>query len=398
MDGTLGKTSLAVLSVSDKVGEKWLTAAGKDMAALQKELDKGEPMMGFALEGIKLSCDIDIEPVTSRGRNVLALLPATEPTKLPPTDPHYQPPDLVIVGAHIDHLGNGAGGSSLAKEDEAGGMHRGADDNASGVAGMLEVAQYLATETKAGRIKTVRDTLLAAWSGEELGLRGSQAFCDHFGDLYPQRAGWLMFTAKPKKKEPVAPADPHGAMAEEQLYPAIAACMNMDMIGRMREQLVLQGIGSSPYWAGAIERRNAVTGLSLSLQNDCNLPTDASSFFRRGVPILSAFTGSHSEYHTPRDVPELINYEGAADTAKLMALITRDLLQSNEPLQFTEQEIQKTQVASLRASLGTIPNYTKEVKRCAAGWSFQRRPSRASRTQRRRHYHRTGRSQDRERV
>ncbi len=227
---------------------------------------------------------------------------------------------------------------------------------------MLEVAQYLATETKAGRLKTVRDTLLAAWSGEELGLRGSQAFCDHFGDLYPQRAGWLMFTAKPKKKEPTPPADPHGAMAEEQLYPAIMACMNMDMIGRLREQLVLQGIGSSPYWTGAIERRNAVTGLSLALQNDCNLPTDASSFFRRGVPILSAFTGSHGEYHTPRDVPELINYEGAADTAKLMALITRDLLQSNEPLQFTEQEIQKTQVASLRASLGTVPNYTKEVK------------------------------------
>lgn len=362
MDGTLGKTSLAVISVSDKVGAKWLSVAGKEMPALQKELDKGEATMGFAIEGLKLSCDIDIEPVTSRGRNVLAILPATEPTKMPPTDPHYQPPDLVIVGAHIDHLGNGAGGSSLAKEDESGGVHRGADDNASGVAGMLEVAQYLATETKAGRVKTVRDTLLAAWSGEELGLRGSQAFCDHFGDLYPQRAGWLMFTAKPKKKEPVAPADPHGAMAEEQLYPAIMACMNMDMIGRMREQLVLQGIGSSPYWAGAIERRNAVTGLSLSLQNDCNLPTDASSFFRRGVPILSAFTGSHAEYHTPRDVPELINYEGAADTAKLMALITRDLLQSTEPLIFTEQEIQKTQVASLRASLGTIPNYTKEVK------------------------------------
>lgn len=362
MDGTLGKTSLAVVSVSDKIGEQWLKAADKDLTTLQKEFDKGEPLEGFALKDVKLSCDIDIEPVTSRGRNVLALLPATEPMKLPATDPHYQPPDLVIVGAHIDHLGNGAGGSSLAKEEESGGVHRGADDNASGVAGMLEVAQYLATETKAGRMKTVRDTLLAAWSGEELGLRGSQAFCDHFGDLYPQRAGWLMFTAKPKKKEPTPAADPHGVMAEEQLYPAIMACMNMDMIGRLREQLVLQGIGSSPYWAGAIERRNVVTGLSLSLQNDCNLPTDASSFFRRGVPILSAFTGSHGEYHTPRDVPELINYEGAADTAKLMALITRDLLQSNEPLIFTEQEIQKTQVASLRASLGTIPNYTKEVK------------------------------------
>ncbi len=85
MDGTLGKTSLAVISVSDKLGEKWLKAAGKDMTELQKELDKGEPMMGFALEGVKLSCDIDIEPVTSRGRNVLALLPATEQPSCRPT-------------------------------------------------------------------------------------------------------------------------------------------------------------------------------------------------------------------------------------------------------------------------------------------------------------------------
>ena len=83
------------------------------------------------------------------------------------------------------------------------------------------------------------------------------------------------------------------------------------------------------------------------------------------MPILSAYTGSHSEYHTPRDTPELLNYEGAAEVAKLMALITRDILLSDERLEFTDQPIQKTQVASLRAYLGTIPNYTKEVKGAA---------------------------------
>ncbi len=371
MDGTLGTTSLAVISVTDKLAAQWLEKSGKDLASLQKELDKGEPVMGFELEGVKISSDIDIEPVTSRGRNVLALLPASVAPKLDPKDPHYQPPDLVVVGAHIDHLGTGAGGNSLAKEDEAGGVHRGADDNASGVAGMLEVAQYLASETKAGRINSQRDTLFAAWSGEELGLRGSTAFCDRFVEMYPQRSGWLMFSQKPKApkagsdKPLAAAADPHAGLQEKKedlLYPAIMACLNMDMIGRLREQLVLQGIGSSPYWAGAIERRNAVTGLSLQLQADCNLPTDASSFFRRGVPILSAFTGSHGEYHTPRDTPELINYEGAADTAKLMALIARDVVTNSEPIPFTDQPIQKTTVASLRAYLGTIPNYTKEVK------------------------------------
>ncbi len=373
MDGTLGTTSLAVVSVTDDVVSEWLKGSDTDLAKFQKELDKGEPVMGFEIPKLKVGCHIDIEPVTSRGRNVLALLPASEPGPVPPTDPHFMPPSLLVVGAHVDHLGTGAGGNSLAKEDESGGVHRGADDNASGVAGMLEVAQYLSSEVSQGRLKSHRDTLLAAWSGEELGLRGSQAFCDQFKDLYPDRAVWLMplgmalqgATSKKgndKKDSKDKDSSESKPAPDETLYPAVAACLNMDMIGRMREQLVLQGIGSSPYWAGAIERRNAVTGMSLALQADCNLPTDASSFFRRGVPILSAFTGSHGEYHTPRDTPELLNYEGAADTAKLMALIARDVLSTAEPLPFTDQPIQKTAVASLRAYLGTIPNYTKEVK------------------------------------
>lgn len=358
MDGTLGTTSLAVISVTDDVARNWLKNSGKDLGTLQKELDRGEPSMGFTLEGVKLSAEIDLEPVTSRGRNVLALLPAPGISESAKSDPHYQPPSLVVIGAHIDHLGTGAEGSSLAKEDEAGGIHRGADDNASGVAGMLEVAQYLSSEVKSGRLKPVRDTLLAAWSGEELGLRGSQAFCDRFADLYPDRAVWLMPLGQP----PAGHAPASGKSEIENLHPAVTACLNMDMIGRLREQLVLQGTGSSPFWAGAIERRNAVTGLSLTLQPDCNLPTDATSFFRRGVPILSAFTGAHSEYHTPRDTPELLNYEGAAEVAKLMALIARDVLASSEPLPFTDQPVPKTAVTSLRAYLGTIPNYTRQVK------------------------------------
>lgn len=427
MDGTMGTTSLPVISVTDRLASQWLKQSDKDLGALQKELDKGDPVMGFGLDDVKVAVDIDIDPVTSRGRNVLALLPASSAAasgSQKKSDPHALPHEMIVVGAHIDHLGTGAEGSSLAKEDEQGQVHRGADDNASGVAGMLEVAQYLSSEVKAGRLKPKRDTLLAAWSGEELGLRGSQAFCDHFAELYPDRAVLLKRNAhaaqghgehahgahgnhgdahkqdekkssgaenkKAASKENAQDAsqgragagsvkadssgDPHAGLAgphaglepeEDTLYPAVMACLNMDMIGRLREQLVLQGIGSSPYWPGAIERRNAVTGLSLSLQADCNLPTDASSFFRHGVPILSAFTGSHSEYHTPRDTPELLNYEGAAETAKLMALVARDLLQTDEELEFTEQPIQKTQVASLRAYLGTIPNYTKEVKGAA---------------------------------
>lgn len=139
----------------------------------------------------------------------------------------------------------------------------------------------------------------------------------------------------------------------------LAGCLNLDMVGRLRENLVLQGIGSSPYWAGAIERRNSVVRLPLTLQNDCNLPTDASTFFLRGVPILSAFTGSHSEYHTPRDVPELLNYEGAAKISRLMALITRDLVTADAPPEYQEQEAQPEIRANLTAYMGTVPDYVQ---------------------------------------
>ena len=360
IDGTLGTSSISVISVTDAVASEWFKSAEMDLAEEQKSLDGGEMAMGVEMKSLKVSAKIDIEPVASRGRNVLALLPAgAEPSA-----------ELVVVGAHIDHLGNGKGGS-LAREDEVGGTHRGADDNASGVAGVLEIAQYLASEKAAGKLKMNRDVLIAAWSGEELGLRGSQAFAEDFANLYPHRMGahGRAGEAGDAGQTGGAADAAHEALsAGSILYPQIAACLNLDMVGRLREQLVLQGLGSSPFWTGAIERRNAVVRLALTLQNDCHLPTDASTFFLHGVPILSAFTGSHSEYHTPRDVPELLNYEGAAQIARLMALITRDLVQAESAPEYQEQSAQPEMRANLTAYLGTVPDYAKgDIKGVALG-------------------------------
>ena len=97
----------------------------------------------------------------------------------------------------------------------------------------------------------------------------------------------------------------------------------MDMVGRLDKHLILQGVGSSNFWRGEIERRNAPVGLPLTLQDDSYLPTDASSFYMHGVPILSAFTGAHSEYHTPRDTPDRLNYDGAAQVARFMGLVAQ---------------------------------------------------------------------------
>ena len=304
--------------------------------------------MGVELPKVKISAEIDVKPVTSRGRNVLALLPAGKEAAR----------EMIVVGAHIDHLGTGKGGS-LAREDEIGGTHRGADDNASGVASVLEIAQYLASEQASGKLNMKRDVLIAAWSGEELGLRGSQAFADDFATLYPSRQPIHPQAAGAAASDDAAAAAHETRSSAASLYPQIAACLNLDMVGRLREQLILQGLGSSNYWTGAIERRNAVVKLPLTLQNDCHLPTDASTFFLHGVPILSAFTGSHSEYHTPRDTPDLLNYQGAAQISRLMALITRDLVQADSPPEYQEQTAQPEMRANLTAYLGTVPDYGK---------------------------------------
>jgi Tol biopolymer transport system component len=328
-DGSLAGTGVPVISVTNQVAEQWLAAADKSLKTLQDQLDTGEPAMGFAVAGVELSAEIDIEQTKRTGRNVLARLPAGDrPTA-----------QLIVIGAHVDHLGKGPTSSSLARDDERQEIHFGADDNASGVAAMLEIAAYASRLKAAGKWPAERDLLFAAWSGEELGLIGSSHFVKNF---------------------PSPDKGAHGA-ASDSLYPHIAACLNMDMVGRLDKRLILQGIGSSNAWTGLIERANAPVGLPITLQEDSYLPTDASSFYVRGVPILSAFTGSHSEYHTPRDTPETLNYEGTARIARLMALIARSLATADQVPDYVAQArpAERGQRAGLRAYLGTIPDYAE---------------------------------------
>ena len=163
--------SISVVSVSNDVAESIFQSAKKDLKAEQSKLDDGSMAMGFDL-GATASATVNIERKTGTGRNVIARLNAGD-------KPNMGQP-VVMLGAHIDHLGRGGGGNSLATDEEVNQIHFGADDNASGVASMLEIAQYLAAEKKAGRLKAKRDFLVAAWSGEELGLFGSQAFVSSF--------------------------------------------------------------------------------------------------------------------------------------------------------------------------------------------------------------------------
>jgi Tol biopolymer transport system component len=321
-DGALAGTSVAVLSITDALARALLAGSGRRLDALQDALDEGADVSGFVLPGRRVAAAIDLRRERRTGRNVVGRLVVG---RAPSTS-------AVAVGAHVDHLGRGLGSSSLAREDEQGRIHPGADDDASGVAAMLEIAEQLAGRRQRGALRAERDLLFAAWSGEELGLLGSRHFVDSLGD--PHAAG--------------------GALAER-----IVAYLNLDMVGRLEEHLTLYGLGSSRAWAGLIERYDAPIGLPVLALDESYLPTDATSFYLEGVPILSAFTGVHEDYHTPRDTAEKLDLEGARDVARLVGEIAAALAARSEPPPYVA--MQRDSASSFRARvrvyLGTIPDY-----------------------------------------
>jgi len=320
-DAAAGGGSLAGLSISDGLGAALLKAAGEDVAAVQKSLDGGKEVSGFAIPGVKIAATIDVEKEKRTGRNVIARLKTGAPADAP----------VVVVGAHVDHLGHGQVSGSLAREDERGAVHYGADDNASGVAAMVEMAQYLKDLQARGKLGAKRDILFAAWSGEEIGILGS-------GHYTEQLAGT-------------------GELADK-----VAAYLNLDMVGHLREKAYLQGTGSSSIWAREIERRNVPVGLSIGTKDDPYLPTDSTPFYMKGVPVLNAFTGAHEDYSTPRDRAEDLNYDGLAKIARLMAGIARSLARADTVPDYVEVERKKggMQRKHLRAYLGTIPTYGQD--------------------------------------
>ncbi len=330
-DASLADSGIPAISITTEMAEKLVAVAGKDLKEIQASLDSGEMLQGFDIPDTRMNVSIDVDQEKRTGRNVLGILSSGQ------TGPHPNP--AVVIGAHIDHLGAKAGPGSLATENERNLIHFGADDNASGVAGLMEIAEFLADQREQGKLDLTRDVVFGAWSGEELGLLGSSHFVR---DL-----------AK-------------NVMGDENasLNFLISSYLNMDMIGRLSDKLVIQGTGSSEYWDGAIERRNAPIGLPITIQPDTYLPTDATNFYLRKVPILSAFTGAHEDYHTPRDTVDKVNYTGATDIAKLMGLIARGLaIDSNAP-QYVKVDPPKNRGArGFRVYLGTIPDYSQgEIK------------------------------------
>ena len=231
----------------------------------------------------------------------------------------------MALGAHYDHLGRGSHGNSLAAKEDAGRIHYGADDNASGTAAVLAAGRALAATQRA------RHVLLAFWSAEEIGLIGSNAFVT----------------------TPPVPSD------------QLAAYFNFDMVGRMQDnKLTVQAVGSSPGWRSLIERANVAAGFDLVLQDDPYQPTDVASFNAAGVPSLAFFTGTHVDYHKPSDTADKINYEDLDRVVDFAVALASASAQQPEALAFAkvDQVQQGGGRAGVRIFTGTIPDYATDVK------------------------------------
>lgn len=316
-----GSISLPVISVSDKVAEHLLSKVGKNLAAYQKSLDKGE-VNHLDLGSIKMSGYIDLQRKKKTARNVLARLKRGQKPRR----------RVVVIGAHMDHLGHGQAGNSLAKGKEKGQIHPGADDNASGVAAVMEVAHQLSSLKNQGKWKGRTDVIIALWSGEELGTLGST----HFIEKYVK-----------------------GPSGENQMD--VIAYINLDMVGRYENVLNLQALGSSSDWMQEVEKARVGLKINLNAQQNPYLPTDSTPFYLAKVPVLTAFTGVHEEYHSPRDTAERVNFEGLQKVARLVGSMTYALAARKQPLTYVEVPRENKAPArhQMRIYLGTIPDYSK---------------------------------------
>lgn len=315
-------SNLPAVAVNRAASARMLSILGDDLDAMTQNIEQGKAD-GRDLIGVEASGTVALAVRQKQGRNVLGRL------ELDGKDAGGLPP--LVIGAHVDHLGKGETSGSRAGAAGRGQIHHGADDNASGVAALIEVAQKLKADHDAGKLKAARDIVFAAWSGEELGLLGAT----HFVDQAAKTAG------------------------AEDIQDAVSAYMNLDMVGRLREKLTIAGLASSSIWAGEIERRNAVVGLPITASDNAYLPTDSTAFYLKGAPVLSFFTGVHGEYHTPQDTADTLNYEGLEDIAKLVSLIARSRARDAQEPDYIKVERPKGSGGRRMSKifLGTIPDY-----------------------------------------
>jgi hypothetical protein len=273
------------VQVKNSVADEWFRVAGKSLKDVQEQINSTSKPATLAFpETLHAALTVGIATTRATVDNVLAYLPGK-------TD------EYVIVGAHYDHLGRGTF-DSLAPS-QIGQLHPGADDNASGTAGLLELARILSPLK--GQLQ--RGILFASFAGEELGLLGS--------------AAWV--------KDPTKPLDKAVAM------------INMDMIGRIKDNKVyVGGVGTGSTLQKILDQAHADSPLKFEISQGGYSSSDHTSFVIKHIPVLFFFSGLHSDYHKPSDTWEKINADSASALINIVARTALELADESPKPSFVE--------------------------------------------------------------
>jgi hypothetical protein len=229
--------------------------------------------------------------------------------------------ETIVVGAHYDHLGRGGPGSLAFRSSE---IHNGADDNASGTAGVIELARYYS----ANKITEPYNFLFICFSGEELGLLGSKKWCDN-ADIDLSTVNYMV---------------------------------NLDMIGRLNDstrKLVIYGVGTSPVFVPLLD--SIASPLHVKKDSSGIGPSDQTSFYLKNIPVLHFFTGQHSDYHKPSDDAAKLNFKGMTEVLKFIATVINKT--GHYPrLAFSKTRSPDMGKTSFKVTMGVMPDYTFEGK------------------------------------
>lgn len=307
-------TCLAIANVKREIVKEIFNSNGMNFKAHYENIVADKKPVSFIFKNSSVKFSTNVEEVETVSWNVAGYLPASYPKFKD---------EFIVLGAHFDHLGMG-GSNSLYKGDDQQ-VHNGADDNASGTAGILELAEKFSTIND----KLNRNILFVAFSGEELGLLGSSYFVNNM----PINAN------------------------------QVATMINMDMIGRLNDEksLIVHGTGTSTNWKVFLDDINGY-GFSLTFNDEGYGPSDHSSFYGKKIPVLFFFTGTHTDYHKPSDDADKINAAGEEEILKYVydvATFISTLREAPDYLLVEKKDM--GQMPGRKVWVGTIPDFAGEV-------------------------------------
>jgi len=307
-------SGVLAVNITKRTADALLASTGKTLRELQIAIQDTKTPQSLLIQGSSVAAQVDVREIRKKDRNVIGFLEGNDLALKN---------EVVVIGAHFDHLGFGGEGS-LSPDTVA--IHNGADDNASGTSGLLELAQAFAAQKK----QLKRSMLFLSFSGEELGLLGSAFYV----------------------KNPVLPLENAVAM------------LNMDMIGRMSNKtLIVYGIGTSPVFEALVHKYNADSTFVLKLNKDGFGPSDHSSFYGKKIPVYHFFTGTHLDYHKPSDDAETINSEGMEKIVRYIEQIAFDINTKIDRPVYAQVEAPRPegQMRGFRVYVGTVPDYSEQT-------------------------------------